>query len=241
MVFVEIWEVKMKNDPLETPKATIHDAAHTIVKAGLGLIPVVGSASAELFTALITPPLEKRRDEWMTQVGERLQELAEQGRINLDDLQNDDGFIDLLMNASQAAIRNSQEEKKEALLNAVTNAALKLSPEEALQQVFVRWIDDFTVWHLRLLSLFQNPTEWGKRHKKQFASHGTHSLSLILEEAYPELKEERKLYEIVWRDLYQQGLFNTDKLNTIMTGGGLSQRRTTDAGNEFLLFIEKVD
>jgi hypothetical protein len=231
----------MENDQLEPPKATSGDRVHSIVKAGLGSIPGVGSVAVELFTALINQPLEKRRDEWMAQVGERLQELAEQDRINLEELQKNDAFIDLLMNASQAAIRNSHKEKKAALLNAVMNAALNQSPDESLQQTFIRWIDGLTVWHLRLLSLFQSPTEWAKKHKKQFARHVTHSLKLILEEAYPELKKENMLIEIVWRDLYQQGLINTDKLNAMMTGGGLSQRRTTDAGNEFLLFIERVD
>ena len=64
------------------------------------------------------------------------------------------------MQASQAAIRNHQSEKREALRNAVLNAALPNAPEESIQQLFINQVDTFTVWHIRLLDLFKEPPAW---------------------------------------------------------------------------------
>jgi hypothetical protein len=50
-------------DPLKKPKASMGDIAHTSTKAGLSAIPLVGGPAAEIFAAIITPPLTKRRDE----------------------------------------------------------------------------------------------------------------------------------------------------------------------------------
>jgi hypothetical protein len=69
------------------PKAGIGDAAHAIARAGLGTIPLAGAAATELLNAIITPPLERRRNEWMKEVGEALRSLEEQNGINLEELQ----------------------------------------------------------------------------------------------------------------------------------------------------------
>ena len=117
----------------EVPEATLEDRLHTLAKAGIASIPVAGAAASELFTIILAPPLEKRRVEWMNDVAERLKELEEHGELNLEDLQDNETFITTVMQASQAAIRNHQSEKREALRNAVLNAALPQAPEESLQ------------------------------------------------------------------------------------------------------------
>jgi hypothetical protein len=55
----------------------VGDVAHTIVKAGLSAIPVIGGPAADLFSALIIPPLTKRRDEWIQSIVAGLQNLEE--------------------------------------------------------------------------------------------------------------------------------------------------------------------
>ena len=82
----------MTEDKLQVPKKTKGDAAHAIAKAGLSAIPVIGGPAAELFQNVIQPPLEKRRIEWMQQVGEKLQELEENG-LKMEDLKENEEFI----------------------------------------------------------------------------------------------------------------------------------------------------
>ena len=69
----------MADDKLKVPKRTGGDAAHAVVKAGLSAVPVVGGTAVELFQYVVQPPLEKRREKWMTDVGEKLHELESNG------------------------------------------------------------------------------------------------------------------------------------------------------------------
>ena len=147
----------------EPPKPGKGDVVHAVVRAGLSSIPAVGGPAVELFQMVFAPPLEKRRDEWMNQVGEALRDLEQERGIRLEDLQANDVFIDTVLQATQIAFRSSQEEKRGALRNAIYNAALSNPPEQSLQQIFLDLIDSFTVWHLRILKLFDNPPQWLKK------------------------------------------------------------------------------
>jgi len=46
------------NENTNPPKQSIGDVGHTAAKAALAMIPVIGGPAAELFSALITPPLD---------------------------------------------------------------------------------------------------------------------------------------------------------------------------------------
>jgi len=116
----------------EPPKPSKEDAVHAGIRAGLSIIPV----ATELFQHFVTPPLERRRERWMDEVGKALQDLEENKGVKLEELQSNDVFIDTLLQASQIAIRNSQQEKRRALRNAILNAALPNPPEQSLQQIF---------------------------------------------------------------------------------------------------------
>ena len=219
------------------PKSSSGDVVHAIAKAGLSSVPLVGSAASELFALIVTPPLEKRRQKWMEEIGQALQQLESKRGVRLEDLQNDDTFIDTVMSASQAAIRTSREEKREALRNAVINAALPGSPDDSTQQTFVALVDQFTEWHLRLLKLFEDPRGWAKRHHVTFPSLMAGSPANILEAAYPDLRGKQEFYGQIWKDLHQRGLVNTDSLGGLMSGEGAVAKRTNALGDQFLRFI----
>lgn len=220
----------MSDVKLETPKPSKGDAAHALIKAGLSAIPIVGSPAAELFQHVIQPPLEKRRGEWMEQVGKKLQELEENG-LNLEDLQQNEEFVSAVMHASQIALRTHQKAKRDALRNAVLNIATGQAPVEALQNVFLNLVDSFTELHLQILKVFQSPPP-----PPNMTMGG---LSRVLEFNIPELRGNRELYDQLWKDLYTRGLVNTDGLHVTMSGRGLSEKRTTGIGDAFLKFIEE--
>lgn len=225
----------------EPPEATTGDKAHTLAKAGLASVPVVGGAAAELFAALVTPPLEKRRREWMEQIADSLRELEQAGAVDLEDLQSNDSFITTLMQASRAAVRNHQEEKVDALRNAVLNSALDKSPGESEEQMFLNLVDRFTVWHLRILKVFQDPNAWAEEQEIDYGNVTMGSISTILEKALPKMKGHKELYNQIWQDLNEAGLFNTDSTATTMSRRGMVASRTTDMGDRFLEFIESPD
>jgi hypothetical protein len=209
------------------------DYVYAAVKAGLASIPVGGGAASELFVTVITPPLEKRRNEWMREVGEGLRRLEQDREIDLAALAENDQFIDIVMSASVAALKTSSQRKREALRNAVLNVASGNSPEESLAQVFVQIVDQFTEWHLRILKLFQNPRAYGSN-----TNLVTSSLNRTLLDAFPELEDQSMLYEQVWADLNERGLVNTPGLKGMMTADGALDKRTTERGDRFLAFVE---
>jgi len=220
----------MTIDKIESPKTTKGDAAHAIIKAGLSAIPVVGGPAVELFQHLVQPPLERRRGEWMAAIGEKLQELENRG-IDIEVLGQKDEFISAVMHASQIALRTHKEEKRKALINAVFNVASGQSPGEALEHMFLEWVDSLSVLHIQILNLFQNPTP------PPGMSMG--GLSSVLEYNMPHLKGRSHIYIQIWRDLYSRGLVNTDGMNTTMSSQGLAVKRTTAIGDEFLRFISE--
>lgn len=222
----------MDDDELRVPKGTKGDAAHAIARAGLSAIPVAGGAAVELFSAIVQPPLDKRRLAWMESVGERLKRLEQSG-LDLDALRDNESFISTMMHVSQLALKTHREEKLEMLRNVIANAALGQTPEEAIEQMFLGLIDALSELQVRILKEFQAPEPPGNM------SMG--GLSSVLEQSLPELRGRRELYDQLWKDLYSRGLVNTDGLHTTMTGSGLSAKRTTGLGDAFLDFIGDSD
>jgi hypothetical protein len=112
----------------------------------------------ELFALVIGPPLERRKEEWMNQVADGLKGLENRlQNFRVENLIGNERFITIVLNASQAAIRNHQQEKREALRNAVLNVAVGSKLTEDQEAIFMHLIDRYTQWHLRILRLFQNP------------------------------------------------------------------------------------
>ena len=169
----------------------------------------------------------------------RLARLEEGDLIDLNALQENDEFLDTVLQASQVALRSHQEEKREALRGAILNTAIGDSPGEALRLMFIGFVDYFTELHLRILVLFDNPPAFYEREDRQAPDLYMGGLAHILEDALPELSGSRAIYDQIWTDLYQRGLVNTDGLHTTMTGHGLLASRTTDLGKRFLSFIRE--
>lgn len=228
----------MAEERYTPPKTSKGDVAHTLVKAGISSIPVLGSAAAELFALVIAPPLDKRRAEWMNDVADGLKALEQRFEgFRVEDLAGNEAFVSAVLHASQAAIRNHQQEKLEALRNAVLNVAIGKAPEEDVQLMFLNLIDSLTPWHLRILRFFQDPAGFGRTKGLNPDTWMMGGPSTLLERYYPELSGQRDFYDLVVSDLHARGLFTIPDLHTTMTGHGIFAKRTTGLGDAFLNFI----
>ena len=220
------------------PQKSVGDATHAVAKVGLGFIPIAGAASSELLTAIVSPPLQRRRNQWMEEVGEALRQLEEKMGVVLESLKEEDQFIDISLEASRIAIKTSYQEKREALKNAILNSALPDPPEESLQNMFLAFIDTLTIWHLKLIELFDDPPAYIERNNVYLGNISIGSMSHIVENAFPELSGRKDFYDLIWKDLYSRSLVNTDDLHTMMSGSGIVAKRTTEIGKLFLEFIK---
>tara|TARA_R110002049_G_C9160924_1_gene560990 strand:- start:1017 stop:1793 length:777 start_codon:yes stop_codon:yes gene_type:complete len=224
-----IESTSMTDDHLEPPESSRGDTVHTLVRAGISAIPVLGGPAAELFNHVIQPPLEKRKVEWMNSVAERLTQLEQESDLDIDSLKDNDEFISAVMYASTLAIRTHNESKLNALRNAISNIAQGRAPDETLQQIYLNLVDSLTELHLRILKAFQDPT----------VPPGMNmgGLSDVLEYNLPDMRGQKGIYQQMWKDLFARGLLAGDNMNFTMSGNGLGQKQTTPLADGFLQFI----
>jgi hypothetical protein len=229
----------LKNNDSDYPvKNTLGDISVSLGKGIIGMIPLVGAPASELLSLIITPSLEERRQVWFQNVGERLQGLEKDKAGFLKKLSKNDDFIDIVLHATRVALQTSQQEKREALKNAILNATdINYSFDISMQQMFINYIESFTIWHIKLLTLFDNPQNWAKKNKAVFQEEMIGGLSRVVETAFTDLRGHRDVYDSIWRDLFSRGLVNTDGLHTTMSYQGLMTKRTTPIGSEFIKYI----
>lgn len=227
----------MPENNFKPPSGTQGDTAHLLARVGISAIPGIGGTALEMFNALIVPPLERRRNEWIEQMALVVESLN--SRVsNLEDLKINDDFIDAVIKASRIAVSNNQQEKIEALKNAVVNSALPGSPDRSLQQVFFNYVDIFTIFHLKILDLFSRQEKLTSLFQR---GSGDSSAAYFINIEIPELSHENDLTNFVWTDLNTKGLLKSGQpLITPRGGNGyLVIKHTTDFGDKFLSFIGK--
>jgi hypothetical protein len=186
----------------EPPRPDANDRAYGLAKTVIAAVPIVGSPAVELLNTLVTPALESRRDMWFASLATRLSSLEQ---AVLDGLAVDPEFVDTVLQASQAALRTRHEVKRDALRNAVMNAARSSAPEGDLQELFIGFVDSFSPWHLLLLSFIgKNPADRDARMHE--ASRVNKPLRELIEEQFPELRGGSSTYQHFLSDLQARGL-----------------------------------
>jgi hypothetical protein len=224
----------------EEPKKSARDVAYAVAKAAVSAAPVVGGPAAELLGLIFGPPLEKRREKWLEQLAGAVEELQEKvSELTPESLSKKDAFVSTALRATEIAIRTHQQEKLEALRNAVVSAALPGAPGDTQQQIFLNHVDSLTPLHLQILDFFQAPQGWGQRHQITYPTWTMGAPATVLEHSMPSLAGQRGLYDQIVNDLEQRGLMTSGGLHTTMSSQGMFSRRTTPLGEQFLQFISR--
>jgi len=217
------------------PDEETRDTAEAIVRASVGMTPFVGGPLAELANVMMEKALPRRKDAWLKKVGETVDYLTAHS-IDIEGLADNEAFVTVLQEASEAAAKTHEEEKLRALRNAVTRSGLAIGPDEHTKVMYVRYISEFTALHLQILAYLRDPTAWFQTHGIARPSLYAGSRSILLETAFPELKGRGEFYMQIVRDLEARGLAQT-ALTVMVTEAGLWQGLTRPAGDQFLDFI----
>ena len=223
------------DDKLKVPEESEKDLVHSAAKGLLDSLPVLGGVATELFSYVIAPPIEKRKIEWMNEVASRIKMLEEEQTLNFEELKNNEQFIDVVLQATTQVLKSSEKEKIEAFQNAVLNTAIGESPGKTECQIFLNQLDTFTIWHIKILKLIDNPKKWYLNENRPLPS--TNSISGLITDAFPRLKGEDELIELIWRDLRNVGFHKTPDIKALMSTDGSFTERTTEFGQKFLKFI----
>lgn len=202
-------------------------AAGGTVLGGMIGVPALGAVFSEFYSTILKPPLTKRSAEFLISIEERLLNLEREiGGFRIQDLSQKPIFISGFMQAYQISLRNHQDEKLQALRNAVINMARPEFPEDDVYMMFINWIDAFTPWHVRILH-FLDETE--NRVAGQMVE--------IVCNRFPELTDERGFASQIIKELEDHGLIKDTGEIAFPDDHVTIPFYTTTMGKKFLRFI----
>lgn len=203
------------------------DTVEIVAKTALSVIPVGGALATAVYDVVKGNCLAKRQEEWKRALEERLSGVEE----TLENIGNNELFTTALIKGTELAMRTAKGEKLSYLANAVVNTIGQDLDEERLI-VFLDLIDKYTVSHIKIINFFYDPTRF---EGVSSSSYMMGSPTIPLFAIYPELNND--LFSKIYKDLYIDGMVNTENLNCTMTGSGMVAKRTTKLGDQFLRFI----
>ena len=161
----------------------------------------------------------------------------------VDRLQSDEHFTTIALQAAAVALRTHEQEKLDALRNAVLNAALMPTIHEAQQQMFISLLDGFTAWHLRLLRFFSDQDFF----REEFTRTSSPlSLRAVIVRHFPELEGPVDIYSQMIREIGNAGLVVAEVFELHSGLPGLSEESLrwitanevmTVRGRQFLAFV----
>lgn len=231
-----------QDDKLKPPEESTADLLYSAAEAGLSMLgEAAGQATgaslsfpaAAIFRLLCAPPIERKLKVWRTQVSEDLARLieCEQAR-SFDELRRDEQFSDIVIQATLAAAKTSQQEKLVALENTILNSALQDRLELDMRARFVSLLDELTPTHLALLKFAYSPVVWAEE-KGLRIRHAEVEIS----EALPALSFRRGTEAwLMWRDLWTRGLVKNEGIGGRITIGD-AHRPISGMGIKFYEFI----
>lgn len=214
------------------------EAGLAIATTALGLIPVAGPAVQALANYVIAPAIGKRRERWLHELADVVQELQERLEgFDPRDLEGNEQFVSAVFAASDAAMRTHHDEKLAMLRNALVNGVLDGAPDEHEQLLFIRFVNELTPLHVRVLAFMADPGGWFDRHGIERPNLMMGGVSTILEVGMPELAGRQDLWGQLIRDLDQCALVEGGAIGATMTPQGIWAGRAKPLGQRFLSFI----
>ena len=225
------------DDLSKPPSQTKGDIVQAIARGAVSAVPVIGGPAAELLGLALQPALERRREAWFAELGSVVEELYERlDGFDPRQLADNEVFITAVISASNAALRTHETEKLTALRNAVLSSALAVDLDEHVQLMFIRFVDELTSLHLRLLAYLRDPTGWFERFQIAKPNIMMGGRTAILEAAMPDLADDRPIYMQAAGDLATRGLIE-NSLSGMVSEQGLYTPLATPLGNRFLEYI----
>jgi hypothetical protein len=129
-----------------------------ILKGAVSAVPFAGGLLAEV-GSLYLNPLESRRKQWMDDVSDALERIRRELDVLPEQLKDNERFISILYQATPIAIRNHQSLKREALRNVLISSVSGEQQDFDQESMFLRFVDELGVMHIRLLSILSRSSE----------------------------------------------------------------------------------
>jgi hypothetical protein len=218
------------------PSNAALEAVATAAKIGLSAIPVIGGALAETINAGVGAVVQRRRDEYVASIAEKVRELSDRHLLDEDHLSENPVFVDTFLQTAQAAVKSSIEEKRIALRNALLNSILPSAPNEDVRALFIRYIDEFSGAHLAILRVLQeNPAQVSPNEYAPSLAFSTKVRAWLVKD--PTLRDVP--VDIFLNELQSRGLIEGPARGGTLADLPTSAVKLTDLGKRFVVFVSE--
>lgn len=218
---------------LEPPDTSRLELFLAGVKAAAAFVPFFGGSIAEAIGYFGQREIDKRQNAFAAAIVRGFEVL----QVDVANLK--ESTWTTILHAAEVARRTHQEEKLDALRNAVLNSALPGAPDDDVQLIFLNLVDGLTPTHLRILRFLDGPLAWMKEHGKTIPGNPFATGLNLIDYAMPEVEIRRGFFSGIPDEMVSRGLLdkewdeNSSYYDPQVKGGS----RTTPLGKAFLAFI----
>ncbi|MGA4777995.1 hypothetical protein ACPCUX_05575 [Cellulosimicrobium sp. AB352] len=223
------------------PAGPANQLIEAAVRAGLSAIPLAGGAAVELFQAVVTRGREQRFQSWVVDLTDAVNRLLLEPRgATFEDLSNDEAFMDVIGEATRAAVETSDEVKIDALRNAVLNSAFQPDTGADRRAILLDMLVGLTPTHIKLLKLYDDPRAWYSDAGVPVPDIMMGGAGIVVKDAYPDLAADKALLDYVVKDLGSKNLARID-LGLSTTADSVFGSKTQQLGKELIAFITEPE
>ncbi|HEV2499884.1 MAG TPA: hypothetical protein VGY31_09930 [Terriglobia bacterium] len=217
------------------PERDDTDSMHRGMRAVIAAAPFGGSVN-ELLSAVLTPPLVRRRDEWFKELAGRLEKL--EGKVDgfkIEKLADNEQFVSATVQATRIALATHQQEKRKMLQNALLKIAVGDGPGDEMQQVYLNAVETFLPSHIKVLRALWSGTQEliNKHHVKPTELGNLLNYGNLIRRLVPELEGHDGLVQCIITDLRSRGFSTLSGPEAGFPGGSV----VTNVGINFLRFL----
>ena len=238
-------------------KKDVTDYTFSVAKAGISLVPIVGSFFNEIMSQAGQSLVFRRLKKYLSGIDDRLSNLEKESRLQKPQLINNDDFIDIAIRSSQIAITTSKKEKLEALQNIVINTALQTNIDSDSKFMYLNFIDELTPIQIKLIKILMDPGDYIEQLFQNGKKNAQGSIVIdVLKDLQQILNIDKVFYDVSIKRLETDGIIDlTDRApgppiggydeNSWFVGKTELERRNknlvTDVGKIFVKFSSKSE
>lgn len=171
----------------------------------------------------------------MSRVARVLEELQAERGLRVEDLDGDETFMTILVEASKAALGTHIEEKLALLAGCVKSAALPENRDDFIAMRYLRYVEDLSPEHFLVLTYLADPLKWYEKHGID-RPVVTGPRRYALDNARIGLPGE--VLDIVLSDLGERGLADVAGLGGIVSENAVYGSLATPRGRELMRFVQ---
>lgn len=209
---------------------------------------IIGTAAAlaslvpqfETFTgfvsAWLSPPLEKRKEQWCKMLADVVQELCDRFQgFDPHKLTDNQVFVSAVIQTNRIAVGTHQAEKLAMLRNALVRIGSGTITNDDLLHIYFRIVEELTPLHVCVLNLIWTGASQMAQRSSPYTMETTYIP--LMQEQYPELMRNRELLGYIIRNLTDFHLIENKFPGRVFPDVPLSPGHMTNEGINFLRFV----